>query len=233
MWKAMLIQTQSPRLFSSGVSHASVVFHHEEYTEGVAARFDVRIPVSMSQAVAKRRAEYVAGRFCAANAARALLGSFNGQIDTSTHGAPVWPAGLIGSITHTAGFASSALAPTSVARGLGLDTERIMCEAVMLEIGPIICSSVERFPLRSGLSRTAYTTLVFSAKESVFKCLYPLVGKLFSFEHSRIEIIDAVGGAFQATLTTDLGEDFRSGTVVEGRFSVAPPYVHTGVLLAP
>lgn len=101
----------------------------------------------------------------------------------------------------------------------------------MREIGTMVCSSVERPPRGAGLSPMEFTTLVFSAKESVFKCLYPTVGRVFGFEHSRVEIVDAQRGILQATLTADLSQNFRHGTVINGRFFVAPPYVHTGVLL--
>ena len=229
----MFILSQSPPLFGPEVAHVSALFSHEEYTDAVAFRFDVNLPCAMQRAVAKRKAEYVAGRACATYAARVLLGDFQGQIESSAQGLPVWPEGVVGSITHTMGFASAALARVGVVRSLGLDTERIMTEEVMHKIGPTVCSAEERMSPGSGLSDNVYTTIVFSAKESVFKCIYPLTRRMFWFDNAHIEILDITAGSFRATLETDLSEEFRNGTTFEGRFRIAPPFVHTGLLLAP
>jgi enterobactin synthetase component D len=139
---------------------------------------------------------------------------------------------LTGSITHSTGFASAALARLSDVRSLGLDTERIMSEEVMNAVGSIVCSAEEQLPAWIGLSKVVYTTLVFSAKESIFKCINPLVGKMFWFKHAHFEILDVEEGRFRVTLSIDLDDEFRSGVTIDGRFCITPPYVHTGVMLA-
>jgi enterobactin synthetase component D len=228
----MLSIVKSPRLFGPDIACASVTFDPTHYADAMTFPFGVTIPATMSQAAPKRRAEYVAGRVCAAHATHALLGDFKGQIGSTTCGIPIWPEGLTGSITHSTGFASAALARLSDVRGLGLDTERIMSEEVMNAVGSIVCSAEEQLPAWLGLSKVVYTTLVFSAKESIFKCIDPLVGKMFWFKHVRFEIIDVTEGRFRITLSIDLNDEFRNGFALDGRFCVMPPYVHTGVLLA-
>jgi enterobactin synthetase component D len=228
----MLTPLTSPALFNAPVSHVSVGVAYEAYSDAAAAALRVRLPEKMDRAVPKRKAEYVAGRFCAAHAMRALLGGFDHSLHPSSSGPPVWPDGLVGSITHTRGFAAAAIARIGDARGLGIDTERIMAEEVMREVATAICAAGERFSPRTGLSETAYATLVFSAKESVFKCIHPLVRKMFWFQDARVEIVDPAEGRFRATLLIDLDTEFRAGAVLDGHYRIARPYVHTGVLLA-
>jgi enterobactin synthetase component D len=230
---AMLIPLESPIDFGAPVARFSVTVMPETYSDAAAKAFRVRLPEALHRAVPRRKAEYIAGRFCAARAIEALGGSgFDGEIRSSPRGAPVWPDGLVGSITHTRGFASAVIARAGDMRSLGIDSERIMTEVVMRDIEATICRPEERGVPRGALSPAVYATLVFSAKESVFKCIYPLVRRMFWFEHARIEIADPGEGAFRATLFIDFDDEFRTGTVLEGRYRVMPPFVHTGVFLA-
>lgn len=230
----MLVLKECPVLFDAPVAGCSAEFAHQDFTPDAAARWGVELPDGLREAVSKRKAEYVAGRVCATRAIRSLLQDFDGRLERSSrHRMPEWPRGLVGSITHTGGFASAAIARSDVARGIGIDTEHVMTEEVMREVRDAVRSRLET-PCRVGgqVPEAVYTTLVFSAKESVFKCIYPLVQKMFWFHHARVDIVDLPGGAFRATLLVDLSDEFRTGTVLQGRFRVRPPYVHTGVLLA-
>jgi len=227
----MLRISRSPGLFGPVVACASVTFDPTHYADAATFPFGVTIPATMSLAAPKRRAEYIAGRVCAAHASQTLLGEFEGQIGSSAGGIPIWPEGLTGSITHSSGFASAALARLSDVRALGLDTERIMSEEVMNAVSSIVCSADEQLPAWLGLSKVVYTTLVFSAKESFFKCIDPIVGKMFWFKHARFEIIDVMEGKFRVTLSIDLNDEFCNGFAMDGRFCVIPPYVHTGIML--
>ena len=78
-------------------------------------------------------------------------------------------------------------------------------------------------------------TLVFSAKESVFKCLHPLVGRMFEFDDVRIVGIsadaDAAVRTFRAEIVKALSTDFPAGTRLEGRFTIEDNRIHTGVSL--
>ncbi|MEM7792797.1 MAG: 4'-phosphopantetheinyl transferase, partial [Verrucomicrobiota bacterium] len=56
-----------------------------------------------AKAGAARQQEFIAGRKCA-RAALAELGQLHGPILANGKGAPVWPDGFVGSITHCKGF---------------------------------------------------------------------------------------------------------------------------------
>jgi 4'-phosphopantetheinyl transferase EntD len=123
---------------------------------------------AVARAVAKRRREFAFGRACA----RAALGA-NISIPVGQGGAPIWPAGVSGSITHTYDYAAAAIVR---AGHIGIDVESL---ARMAEIENL----AERVALPS--ERAVPVGIVFSAKESVYKCLYqslgPTAGRFLEF----------------------------------------------------
>ena len=63
-------------------------------------------------------------------------------------------------------------------------------------------------------------TLTFSAKESLFKALYPIVQKRFYFEHAEVVEWDE-SGAVRLRLLTDLSSEWCYGKALVGQFVVA------------
>ncbi|MBB4952388.1 enterobactin synthetase component D [Agrobacterium vitis] len=227
----MYVNCDAPHLFDKSIAHRAVCFRVDDYTTDAADAVGVAVPPTMSKAVPKRKAEYVAGRLCAMRAMQAQTGQAGVIIATGSKGEPVWPEGWVGSITHTQGFAAAALADKRSFRSLGMDTEQIMTTKVMENVTSRICRPEETYVHGSPLSAEVYTTLVFSAKESLFKCLHPLVSKMFWFEDARIEITDYAAGLFRAELMRDLTEEFCASVQVNGRFHVDAGLVHTGISL--
>ena len=74
-------------------------------------------------------------------------------------------------------------------------------------------------------------TTAFSAKESIFKCLYPLVNKFFGFNDAEILTLDRNSGVFQAVLKTKLDDDFIIDYPLNGHLKITPTYVHTALIL--
>ena len=79
------------------------------------------------------------------------------------------------------------------------------------------------------VTNTGTATLVFSAKESVFKCLHPFVRRYFGFHAARV--VEAREGRFTALLTETLTTELPEGLVLEGRYAVSETHVHTGLAL--
>jgi 4'-phosphopantetheinyl transferase EntD len=75
---------------------------------------------SLGGAVEKRRREFITGRACA-RGALAQLGMDPVAIPSGERGEPCWPAGIVGSITHCAGYRACALARVGVIAALGID----------------------------------------------------------------------------------------------------------------
>ena len=195
-----------------------------------AAALGVTLREDVARAVPKRRAEYVAGRHCAVEALRTVLAGFVGDIPTDSDRVTCWPRGVIGSITHTHGFASAAVALLTHARGIGLDSERVLTQSAMRAVRRIGARADDTLPASLGLADEVYYALLFSAKESVFKCLYPQVRRMFGFQEVRVTFTRGLG-VFQATMLVDLNDEVRVGFTIGGRWVVAEPLVHTGAVL--
>ena len=219
-------EVASPALFPAFVHRCSVV------VDGAGPDLaGPGLPDELRTAVESRRREFLAGRHCAAHAL-ARLDPVLAATPVSRGAArqPEWPAAVTGSITHTGMFASAAVARTADVRSLGLDTERLE------RFGPL--SRASRLVLRpeeADLGGAALSDrrlpLVFSAKEAVFKCLYPLVGRHFYFQSAVLEAIDPAAGTFIARPAGDLAPGVDSSLRLEGRFCFDADYVHTGVWL--
>lgn len=152
---------------------------------------------AIARAVEKRRNEFTTARACAREAL-AQLGIAPGPIPRGPDGAPRWPSGIAGSITHCAGYRACAVARTSEVASLGIDAEPN--EATPDGVAKTITDEAERrhlaaLPASSSASSASaswpgvhWDRLLFSAKESVYKTWFPLTGRWLGFEDARISI---------------------------------------------
>jgi 4'-phosphopantetheinyl transferase EntD len=121
---------------------------------------------AVAGAVEKRRRDFTLGRACA-HAALAQLNRDAGPIGRADDGAPVWPAGIVGSITHTEGYAAAVAAAMADFAGLGVDAERI--GGVTSDLWPRLFDAGERDALARQADPLRFATLLFSAKEACHK----------------------------------------------------------------
>lgn len=129
-----------------------------------------------------RKAEFLAGRFCAKQALQNLdpnLKTFE-LLRTNERG-PIWPPGYCGSITHTSTCAAAAVARTTEVFSLGIDSEFILSTYAIQDLKSI-ATKEELIILGDDLDQGPAMTLLFSAKESVFKCLNPITKRWLEFE---------------------------------------------------
>jgi enterobactin synthetase component D len=190
-------------------------------------------PPDLAAAPPPRIRQYRAGRLCARRALQELAGTTAGPVRVrGPGGVPVWPSGIVGSITHTDDFASAAVARASDVAGLGIDAEPIMSDEIARGIAPGIAWACELLEgRRAGLTRLEALTVVFSAKEAVFKCLYPRVGRFFDSHDVRIIAVDSDSGTFVARVVKSLSGELPAGTTVAGHFAIACGRVHSGAVL--
>jgi enterobactin synthetase component D len=191
------------------------------------------LPVELEAAVAKRQLQFRAGRHCVRMALRALLPSASPAVlARGSAGEPIWPAGVTGSITHTDTMAAAVVARTADVASLGIDIEPVMGLTRAREIARVVAwpseVAIARLP---GFDRNGALTLVFSAKEAIFKCLYPLIGTRFGFHDVRVVSVDGLAGTFSVRLVKALSTDWHAGVVVPGRFAVEGDTVYTAVAL--
>lgn len=130
-----------------------------------------------------RRRHFAAGRH-AARIAMSRIGIEDGEVLRGERGEPLWPDGIVGSITHAEDTAIAMVARRSDARAIGIDLERMRS---VEEIESLVAFDDELIWLeRSQGLRDRVLLELFATKESVYKALYPLVGDYFGFEAVRV-----------------------------------------------
>jgi len=183
----------------------------------------------VANAVEGRRREFVTARRCAREAL-AELGHAPAAIRSGPKREPQWPAGVVGSITHTAGFRAAAVAPRSIFASLGIDSEQNGPLPNGIEESITVAGEPEMLAaLDSAFPETQWSRLLFSAKESIYKAWYPLTSRWLGFEDARLTIDPA--GTFAARLLID-GARTDGGpplTELRGRFLVAHGLIATAV----
>ena len=177
-------------------------------------------PASIQRSVAKRQAEFLAGRVCARAALQQLEGlSFIPAIGEDR--APVWPGHITGSITHSTGRAAAIVANKAHWRGLGMDLENLLNHERAERLAGEILTPPEMQRMAAGPSDqlALLVTLTFSVKESLFKALYPIVQKRFYFEHAEV-LAWSKDGQVRLRLLTDLSSEWHNGTELDAQFGV-------------
>jgi 4'-phosphopantetheinyl transferase EntD len=122
----------------------------------------------VEKAAPKRRREFALGRACARSALE-KLGHGGAVIGKGANGAPLWPDGITGSITHTQNYAAALVGETRRFFGIGVDAERV--GGVTRDLWPRLFDDAERDHLMSlgETDRLIIATLLFSAKEACYK----------------------------------------------------------------
>ena len=203
-----------------GTVFLSTRFEPKLLEAGDFQRCAVPPPASIQRSVAKRQAEFLAGRLCA----RAALLQLTGETCIPAIGedrAPVWPSDICGSITHTTGRAAAIVARKEHWRGLGMDLENLLDPARAERlVGEILTpAELQRMAAGDREQQALLVTLTFSVKESLFKALYPIVRQRFYFEHA--EVLEwTTEGRIRLRLLTDLSSEWHHGVELEAQFAV-------------
>jgi 4'-phosphopantetheinyl transferase EntD len=153
----LLPRILAPDLFGAEMEDAGQpVFLHPQEEALVAGSAD------------KRRRDFALGRVCARQAL-AALGYNEAVIGMGEGSVPLWPAGVVGSITHTKGYAAALVAEARHFSGVGLDAERV--GGVTENLWPRLFDMAERDHLLAldPTNRHTMATLFFSAKEAFYK----------------------------------------------------------------
>ncbi|MFD4985319.1 4'-phosphopantetheinyl transferase [Streptomyces sp. NPDC058374] len=212
----------------------SVVETREDVPD--ATLFPEEEPV-VARAVEKRRAEFTTVRHCARRA-MAELGLPPAPLVPGERGAPRWPSGVVGSMTHCAGYRAAVVGRASEFRSVGVDAEPhdALPEGVLDTVA--LPTERERLAaLRRERPEVHWDRLLFSAKESVYKAWFPLTGRWLGFEEADLVFGPGPGsaGTFEARLLvpghTTSGDPL---TGFAGRWRVEAGLVCTAIaVLAP
>jgi len=153
----------------------------------------------VAKAVDKRRREFATARACARKAL-AALGQPSAPIVTGYRGAPQWPPGVVGSITHCDGYRAAAVARAADVTTLGVDAEPD--EPLPDGVLDLVAGPEEQAWLAGKGATTAgpcWDRLLFSAKESVYKAWFPLTRRWLDFSDATLTF-DPMTSTFTARL---------------------------------
>jgi 4'-phosphopantetheinyl transferase EntD len=187
----------------------------------------------VGRAVEKRRREFTTARACAREAL-AQLGQPHQAIPTGSRGEPLWPAGIVGSITHCDGYRACAVARAGDLVTVGVDAEpnQPLPDGLLGDIA----LPEEREMLRALAGEepeVSWDRLLFSAKESVYKAWYPLAERWLGFEDA-IVALDRASKTYSARLLVPGPVvDGRELTGFVGRWATHAGLVLTAITLAP
>lgn len=138
-------------------------------------------------------------------AARAALNSIGFEdppkVVRGSGGEPVWPDGICGSITHCDPWSVAVAMRSTRDLSVGIDLEN-MNRIPDLEIAPLVCRSSECDWVLASDDRHARLCMIFSAKEALYKSLYPSIRSYIDFREVELSW-SADHSGFQAVLFPD------------------------------
>ena len=175
-----------------------------------------------------RRAEFTHGRSCARQALH-QLGLEAGGIPVGASREPLWPTGIVGSISHagTAATAGVARAGGNIVN-LGLDLEPD--EPLDAELVAQVCRPTEIARLAiSDADPARAARHVFAMKEAVYKALWPVQRRFLEFHD--VEVHGGSGrGTFGVTIHNGRCPP-ETAARLEGRFARIGTMFVAGVVL--
>lgn len=170
-------------------------------------------PPAIGKAVAKRQAEFYFGRRCA-HAALAALGAAGVQVAVGSMREPLWPPGVIGSISHCRTLAAATVLPAGAGNGVGIDLEEIGNAQAVGAMAGLVVNDRELAYLRTLADAAEWhllLTLVFSAKESFYKAVFGAVRRRFDFDAVELDCIDLQANTLYFTVRQPLCAQFQPG----------------------
>jgi enterobactin synthetase component D len=185
----------------------------------------IAFPATLSHAVTKRQAEYLAGRICA-QAVLKTCGFDTFQVFNGEDRAPIWPDNITASISHTKGIAVAMASKDAKVKGIGIDIEYLMDKEKEIELQSYILAPDENEVFSEWASTHFHPlTIIFSAKESLYKALYPSVKTFFGFDSASLISFDNKKLTFR--INQQLTFDVPKGLLIEVHYQQSANFVLT------
>ncbi|MFD4673963.1 4'-phosphopantetheinyl transferase [Lentzea sp. NPDC058450] len=160
----------------------------ERYNDDIPVELYPEEEALLGNSVPKRRFEFSTVRACAREA-MASLDVAPAAILPGPKREPLWPSGVVGSLTHCAGYRAAALARAEDYSTIGIDAEphKPAPDGVLGAIA--IPSELRRMPgLKADDPKICWDRLLFSAKESTYKAWFPVTNRWLGFEDADITL---------------------------------------------
>ena len=175
------------------------------------------------RAVPERRKLFALGR-AAARDALTELGLSAAAIPRDPDGAPQWPAGIVGAISHTRAMAVAVVGRRADYIGVGVDLEELD-RGIREDVARLVCRPAEMDWVRGG-NGSDRLIMLFSAKEAIFKALYPIERVWLGFFDAELTW-DAERDLFLARVLKRFGAGYQAGFGLEVRCAVGENWVLT------
>ncbi len=161
-------------------------------------------------AALRRRFFFALGR-AAARDALAELGIAPVALRRGPAGEPVWPGGIVGAISHSGDLAVAIVGRQSDYLGLGLDVEQLS-PGLSARAARLVCTPSEMAWVGDA-GASSRGTILFSAKEAVFKALFPIERVWLGFGDAELEWQPERCG-FKARLLKGASRGYPMGAVL-------------------
>jgi len=181
----------------------------------------------ISGAVAKRQQEFATVRWCLRQLFQQLGIEYNSVLK-GKDGEPILPHQLCGSVSHTNNAYCAAVAFKEKYKSLGIDIEDINRD--ISESAIKFFMNKDELVLFKKNREIGYEKLVFSAKESVFKLLSPLIKESIHF--SDVSIFPKDEGTFIYRINRDINDTLHKGLEKEGLYFKSKDFILTLCSLA-
>ncbi|MEZ9336486.1 4'-phosphopantetheinyl transferase [Vibrio splendidus] len=189
-----------------GIEIHVVRFDQQSFDDNLFDITNVYCHIAIAQSVDKRKAEYFAGRFLVARELQ-NLGFSHKTLEPNSDRSPRLPSDVIGSISHSDDLATVGVLPSSNANreNIGIDIQHLISNEVCDDIESMVATIQEvDLVVRYGLTRTEAVTLLFSAKEAIYKALARFVRGGLDFNSATLIAID------KNTVQFELSKDITS-----------------------
>ncbi len=197
--------------------HAGTVLLHAPFDAGLFdqslyAAHDVPFPDRLARAVDKRRADYLAGRILVQRAFD-HFDAPHAPLHNAPDRAPLWPDGWAGSLSHSRSTCACILS-TNTNLHIGIDVETRLSSASEAAVRQVALSDTESALIAGHPEAAHLTGLIFCAKETLFKALYPMVQRVFGFDSAQINTLPT-GAHIRLHLTRSLHPDLPEGATFD------------------
>lgn len=183
---------------------------------------------AVERAVPKRRREFGTVRFCARQAL-AELGVPAAPLLSGDNREPLWPPGIVGSLTHCAGYRAAVVAHSRDVVGVGIDAEphAPLPDGVLESIG--FGAELDQLAAFDGVVHA--DRLLFCAKEAVYKVWFPLARCWLGFADAAVTL--GPNGGFEVELLVP-GPTVNGAelTTLSGRWLVERDIIVTAISLS-
>jgi enterobactin synthetase component D len=152
--------------------------------------------------------EFLRGRLCAKKALDELLGANSHLVGRGEKKEPIWPVGVLGSISHTGDEVCAVVGRRGLYSGIGIDLECVNRSIQKIGMDILTESDVGR---PESWTEEEFLLFIFSAKESLYKAVFPSVNQFFDF--SKAAVVEIGPDSFKIKLTGPITREVRPETL--------------------